>query len=167
VWVTEIIATIAYWVFAIAALAGAFGTVMARRLFHNALFLVVALSSTAAIYVLLSADFLAAVQVLVYTGAIVILLLFAIMLTPQQVELPAFAAGGQRFAAAAVSIVLFLILAGVIYSSPWPLAARPLDQPTSSQIGSAMLTTYVFPFELVSVLLLASMIGAILLARED
>jgi NADH:ubiquinone oxidoreductase subunit 6 (subunit J) len=167
VWVTEIIATIAYWVFAIAALAGAFGTVMARRLFHNALFLVVALSSTAAIYVLLSADFLAAVQILVYTGAVVILLLFAIMLTPQQVELPAFAAGGQRFAAAAVSIVLFVILAGVIYGSPWPLAALPLDQPTSSQIGTAMLTTFVFPFELVSVLLLASMIGAILLARED
>jgi NADH-quinone oxidoreductase subunit J len=165
--VTEIIASIAFWVFAIAALAGAFGTVMARRLFHNALFLVVALSSVAALYVLLSADFLAAVQVLVYTGAIVILLLFAIMLTPQQVELPVFAAGGQRFAAGAVSVVLFLILVGVIYSSPWPLAAQPLDQPTSSQIGTAMLTTYVFPFELVSVLLLASMIGAILLARED
>ncbi|HZR97687.1 MAG TPA: NADH-quinone oxidoreductase subunit J [Chloroflexota bacterium] len=164
---TEIIASIAFWVFAIAALAGAFGTVMARRLFHNALFLVVALSSTAAIYVILSADFLAAVQVLVYTGAIVILLLFAIMLTPQQVELPVFAAGGQRIAAAAVSILLFLIVAGAVFASPWPLATVPLDQPTSSQIGAAMLTTYLFPFELVSVLLVASMIGAILLARED
>ena len=130
--------------FAIAALAGAFGTVMARRLFHNALFLVVALSSTAAIYVLLSADFLAAVQILVYTGAIVILLLFAIMLTPQQVELPAFAAGGQRFAAAAVSIVLFLI-GGRDLQQPMAAcgaAARPAD---FVAIGTAMLTTYVFP----------------------
>jgi NADH-quinone oxidoreductase subunit J len=165
--VTEIIATLAFWVFAIAALGGALGTVMARRLFHNALFLVVALSSTAAIYVLLSADFLAAVQVLVYTGAIVILLLFAIMLTPQQVELPAFAAGGQRFAAGAVSVLVFVIVVSVIYTSPWPLAARPLDQATTTLIGTAMLTTYVFPFELVSVLLLGTMIGAILLARDD
>ena len=164
---TEIIAGIAFWVFAIAALAGAFGTVMARRLFHNALSLVVALSSVAALYVLLSADFLAAVQVLVYTGAIVILLLFAIMLTPQQVELPAFAAGGQRFAAGAVSVLLFLIVAGVIFSTPWPLAARPLDQATTTEIGTALLTTYVFPVELASVLLLAAMIGAILRARED
>ncbi|HLH25389.1 MAG TPA: NADH-quinone oxidoreductase subunit J [Chloroflexota bacterium] len=164
---TEIIANIAFWVFAIVALAGAFGTVMARRIFHNALFLVVALSSVAAIYVLLSADFLAAVQVLVYTGAIVILMLFAIMLTPQQVELPALAAGGQRLAAGVLSVVLFLLVTGVIYSSAWPLAARPLDQPTSMQIGAAMLTTYIFPFELASVLLVATMIGAILLARED
>src|SRR6476661_3908854 len=114
---------------------------MARRLFHNALSLVVALSSVAALYVLLSADFLAAVQVLVYTGAVVILLLFAIMLTPQQVELPAFAAGGQRVAAAIVALVLFLIIVGVVESTPWPLAAQGLDQPTSLQVGTAVLTT--------------------------
>ena len=140
---TEIIAAAAFWVFAVAALAGAFGTVMARRLFHNALSLVIALSSVAALYVLLSADFLAAVQ------------------------MPAFAAGGQRVAAGAVSLLLFRIVVGVIFRTPWPLAARPLDQPTTAQVGMAMLTTYVFPFELASVLLLAAMIGAILLARED
>ena len=164
---TEIIATIAFYVFALAAVVGGLGTVLARRIFHNALFLVVALSSIAALYVLLSADFLAAVQILVYTGAVVILLLFAIMLTPQQVELPAFAAGGQRFAAGLVSVTLFLLVVGVIFTSPWPLAARPLDQATTTQIGNAMLTTYAFPFELVSILLLGTMIGAILLARED
>jgi NADH-quinone oxidoreductase subunit J len=94
--VTDVIATIAFWVFAISAVVGALGVVAARRVFHNALFLVVALGSTAAIYVLLSADFLAAVQILVYVGAIVILMLFAIMLTPQSVELPSFAPGGQH-----------------------------------------------------------------------
>ncbi len=164
---TETIATLAFWIFSITAVVGALGVVLARRVFHSAMFLVAALGSTAAIYVLLSADFLAAAQVLVYTGAIVILLLFAIMLTPQQVELPAFAAGGQRLAAGLVSVVLFLLVVGVVFSSPWPLAAQPLDQPTSAQVGTAMLTTYVFPFELASVLLLAALIGAILLARED
>ncbi len=164
---TEIIAGIAFYVFAIVAIVGALGTVLARRIFHNALFLVVALSSTAAVYVLLSADFLAAVQVLVYTGAIVILLLFAIMLTPQQVDLPSFAPEGQRFAGALVAVVLFLIVVGAIFNSPWPRAAVPLDQPTTIQVGTAMLTTYAFPFELASLVLLAAMIGAILLARED
>jgi NADH:ubiquinone oxidoreductase subunit 6 (subunit J) len=165
--VTEIIAAIAFWVFAIGALAGALGTVMARRMFHNALYLVVALSSTAALYVLLSADFVAAVQVLIYTGAVVILVLFAIMLTPENVELPAFAAGGQQLAAGVVSVALFLIIVGVIENTPWPLKAQGLDQPTSLQVGNALVTTYVFPFELASIVLLAAMIGAILLARED
>ena len=164
---TEIIATLAYWLFALAALGGALGTVMARRLFHNALFLVVALSSTAAIYVLLSADFLAAVQILVYVGAIVILMLFAIMLTPQSVELPSFAPGGQQFAGGLVALALFGLMVGAITTGPWALAARPLDQPTSYDLGRGLLTTFVFPFELASLVLLVGMIGAILLARED
>jgi NADH-quinone oxidoreductase subunit J len=165
--VTEVIASIAFWVFAAAALVGALGTVAARRIFHNALFLVVALASVAAIYVLLSADFLAVVQILVYTGAIVILLLFAIMLTPQQVELPAFAPASHQFAAGLVSLSVFGLVVGVVLTTRWPLAAVPLDRPTTQVIGRDILTTYVFPFELVSLLLLAAMIGAILLARED
>lgn len=164
---TDVIASIAFWVFAITALVGAVGTVAARQIFHCALYLVVALASVAALYVLLSADFLAVVQVLVYTGAIVILLLFAIMLTPQQVEVPAFAPAGQQFAAWLVSAALFLLIVIVIAGSPWPLATTPLDQPTTEEIGRALLTTFVFPFELASLLLLASMVGAILLARED
>jgi NADH-quinone oxidoreductase subunit J len=165
--VTEVIAGIACWVLSITALVGAFGTVMARRIFHNALFLVVALGSVAGLYVLLSADFLAVVQILVYTGAIVILLLFAIMLTPQQVELPSFAPGGQLVAAWMVSAALFLLVVAVVLSTAWPVTPTPLDRPTTLAIGRDMLTTYAFPFELASILLLAAMIGAILLARED
>jgi NADH:ubiquinone oxidoreductase subunit 6 (subunit J) len=164
---TDVIATIAFWVFAIAAVVGALGVVAARRVFHNALFLVVALGSTAGIYVLLSADFLAAVQVLVYVGAIVILILFAIMLTPQPVELPAVAPGGQRLASILVALALFGLMAAAIANGPWTLAARPLDQPTSYDLGRGLLTTFVFPFELASLVLLVGMIGAILLARED
>jgi NADH-quinone oxidoreductase subunit J len=164
---TDVIASIAFWVFAISAVVGALGVVAARRVFHNALFLVVALSSTAAIYVLASADFLAAVQVLVYVGAIVILMLFAIMLTPVSVELPAFAPGGQRFAGALVALALFGLMVAAIANGPWSLAASPLDQPTSYDLGRGLLTTFLFPFELASLVLLVGMIGAILLARED
>ncbi len=164
---TEVIASIAFWTLAIAALGGALGTVFARRIFHCAMFLVMALASVAGIYVLLSADFLAAAQVLVYTGAIVILLLFAIMLTPQQVELPAFASLSQQFAAWLVSASLFALIVAAVLSSPWSLAVTPLDRPTTAEIGGAMLTTFVFPFELASLVLLVGMVGAILLARED
>ena len=164
---TEAIATIAFWVFAITTVVGALGVVLAKRVFHSAMFLVVALGSTAAIYVLLSADFLATVQVLVYTGAIVILVLFAIMLTPQSVELPAFAPGGQQVGGAVVALALLALVIAAIRTGPWPLAAQPLDQPTSFAIGQGFLTTFLFPFELASLVLLVAMIGAILLARED
>jgi NADH:ubiquinone oxidoreductase subunit 6 (subunit J) len=164
---TETIATIAFWVFSIATIVGGLGVVAARRVFHSALFLAVALTSTAAIYVLLSADFLAAVQILVYAGAIVILVLFAIMLTPQSVELPSFAPGGQQFAGAVMALGLLGLIVAAIATSPWPLAAQPLDTPTTGLIGTDLLTTYMFPFELASLVLLVAMIGAILLARED
>ena len=164
---TDVIAALAFYVFALTAIVGALGTVTARRVFHSALFLVLSLGSVAAIYVLLSADFVAAVQILVYSGAIMILLLFAIMLTPQAVELPALAPVGQRLAAGLVAVVLLALLVGAIFSGPWPLAATPLDRPTTQELGRAMLTTFVFPFELASIVLLVGMIGAILLARED
>ncbi len=164
---TEVVATIAFWVFAITAVVGALGVVWAKRVFHSAMFLTVALGSTAAIYVLLSADFLAAVQILVYTGAVVILVLFAIMLTPQSVELPTFAPGGQQLGGVIVALALLALMIAAITNQPWPLAAQPLDQPTSFGLGQGLLTTYLFPFELASLVLLVAMIGAILLARED
>ncbi|MBX5492694.1 MAG: NADH-quinone oxidoreductase subunit J [Chloroflexi bacterium] len=162
----EVIYTAAFYVFGAAVLVGAIGTVAARRLIHNALFLVLALASAAAIYVLLSADFVAVVQILVYTGAIMILLLFALMLTPQQVELPATAPAGQQLAAGLVAVALFALIVAAVLTGPWRQAATPLNAPTSTPLGTALLTTYVFPFELVSLVLLVALIGALLLARE-
>jgi NADH-quinone oxidoreductase subunit J len=165
--VTEVVAAGAFYVFALAALVGGLGVVSARHVVRSALFLMLALSSVAAIYVLLSADFVAAVQILIYTGAIMLLLLFAIMLTPQQVELPPFASAGQQVAAGVVAAALLALLVGTVLVTPWPLAATPLDRPTTEAIGQAMLTTFVFPFELASLVLLVGLVGALLLARED
>ena len=164
---TEVVASAAFCVFALPGVVGAVGTVAARNIVHNAVFLVLALASVAAHYVLLSADFLAAVQLLVYTGAIMILLLFAIMLTPAQVDLPAFAPGGQRFAAGLVAAALLALVVGAVFTGPWPLAREPLNVATTEALGREMLTTYVFPFELASLALLVALMGAILLARED
>ena len=83
---TDVVVSLAFYSFAILAVVGGVGVIRARRVVHSALFLVVSLASVAVLYILLSADFLFAVQVLIYVGAIMILMLFAIMLTPQQVE---------------------------------------------------------------------------------
>ena len=163
----EFIYTATFVVFGLTTLIGAIGTVAAQRLIHNALYLVVALGSVAAIYVLLSADFVAVVQILVYVGAIVILLLFAVMLTPQQVELPATAPIGQQVAAGGIASLLFALIAVAVVLGPWRQATTPLNLPTSQDIGTQLLTTYVFPFELVSLVLLVGMVGALLLAREN
>lgn len=164
---TEIWAALVFYVVAVAAVAGGLRMVTATNMVRSALSLVVALAGVAVVYLLLSADFLAMVQVLVYVGAIMILMLFAIMLTPGQVELPAIAEHGQRTAAALIALVIGAISLVAIFSQPWQLRPQPLNMPTTERIGELLMSTYVLPFEIASLLLTAGMIGAIIIARED
>jgi NADH:ubiquinone oxidoreductase subunit 6 (subunit J) len=157
-----------FYTFAALAIVGALGAVMGRRIFHSALFLTAMLGSVAATYVALGADFLAVVQILVYVGAIMVLIIFGIMLTPQNVELPEVVGGGKGAAAGAVAVVVLLASAGALLSSAWPWSnPNPIDVPTAQTIGIALLTTRGLAFEVASVLLLLAMIGAIVIARED
>ena len=140
--------------------------VFGRNIVRAAVALIFTFFGVAALYVLLDAEFLAAVQVLLYVGGITILLLFAIMLTSRisggppvindQVALSGIAAVG--------------LLVGLIYASvrgiPGVVNPPPLPE-TTPFLGRALLTTYALPFEAVSVLLLAAMVGAIILARKD
>lgn len=163
---TEVFATIAFYTFGLVSVGGAVGMVAAKRLVHSAIFLVLSFLGVAAVYFVARADFLAAVQILIYAGAIMILMLFAIMLTPRQIEL----GGGnraQRTAAGAVSLAFLGVATFALLKTNWPLAATRPDQPTTEEIGKLLLSSYVLPFELASVLLLAAMVGAILIARED
>lgn len=141
--------------------------VSARRLVHSALFLLLSFLSVAAIYLLARADFLAGVQLLIYAGAIMILMLFAIMLTPGQVEVTGPGQWGQRLAASLVAVSFLAVAAISLLRTDWPLATAQPDQPTTEAIGRLLLGSYVLPFEMASVLLLAAMVGAILIARED
>jgi len=141
--------------------------VSARRLVHSALFLVLSFLSVAAIYLLARADLLAGVQLLIYAGAVMILMLFAIMLTPGPVEMPGPAHWRQRLGAGLVAVSFLAVSVFSLLGTDWPLAATLPDQPTTESIGKLLLSSYVLPFELASVLLLAAMVGAILIARED
>ena len=142
--------------------------VTTRNVVHAVLYLVVTLAMVGGVYLILAAEFLAWVQVVIYVGAIVVLLLFSLMLTKAPIGRDALDYQ-NRAVGAVVSVVVALGLGSLILQA-WPLASTPAapSAPGGSDVlGSALFNTYVLPFEAVSFLLLAALIGAIVLARRD
>jgi NADH:ubiquinone oxidoreductase subunit 6 (subunit J) len=164
---TDVFVAIAFYATAIAMVVGAIGMVLNRDMIRSAMLLILTLGGVAAMYVLLSADFLAIAQLLVYIGAIMILMLFAIMLTPGQVDLPTGSPQAQRISAALIAIAVGALSVWVVLTTPWNLRSVPLNTQTAEQIGNLLLTTYVLPFWIASVLLTVGLIGAIVIAREE
>jgi len=166
--------SIAFFIVSILAIGGALGVVLSRNLIHGALFLIVSLFGGAGMFVLLSAPFLAAVQVLVYIGAIAILIIFAVMLTRSMTSMRE-VFNSQWWASAVVGVLLFaLLLVGVIipvFGPSAPLTAQPPSELTATTVdlGVALVSGngYVLPFEVASLLLTAAMIGAIVIARDS
>lgn len=166
--------TIAFFVFTLFILGGALGVVTSRNLIHSALYLVLSLFGVAGFFVLLSAPFLAAVQVLVYIGAIAILIIFAVMLTRGMTALREIR-NQQWWLAAIVGVLLFVVLAAGVILPVWGndglLGSRPVSDvvATTADLGVALVdgNQYVLPFEVASLLLTAAMIGAIVVARDD
>jgi NADH-quinone oxidoreductase subunit J len=160
--------TIQEWIFAILAVTGsvaALRLVTAKNVVHAALYLVVTLAAVGAVYLLLAAEFVAWVQVLIYVGAIVVLLLFSLMLTRAPIGREALD-NQQRGIAALVGAG---ILAGLGFLIQDAFSGQEIELAPSftAQIGNELFSTYVLPFEVVSFLLLAALIGAIVLARKD
>jgi NADH-quinone oxidoreductase subunit J len=141
--------------------------VLARNLVHCAIALVFAFFGIAGLFVLLDAEFLAATQVLLYVGGITILLLFAIMLTSRISARGVKVMNEQVGIAALVVLAIFGLMAFANLKG-FPAVVPPLTMPdNTASIGKLLLTTYVLPFEVVSLLLLAAMVGAIILARRE
>jgi NADH:ubiquinone oxidoreductase subunit 6 (subunit J) len=145
----------------------ALGVVTLRNLFHCALCLAAALIGTAAIYLALSADFLAGVQILLYVGAVVTLIIFAIMLTEHLAGKTVRQNNSQSLPAVIGLAAFVAILAVVIVKTPWPLHAASHAKISVMEIGQALMGTYVFPFEVISVILIAALIGAVVIAKKD
>jgi NAD(P)H-quinone oxidoreductase subunit 6 len=164
---SEVYVAIVFYATAIAMVIGGIGMVLNRDMIRSAMLLILTLGGVAVMYVLLSADFLAITQVLVYVGAIMILMLFAIMLTPGQVDLPAGSPQAQRISAALTALAVGALSVGVVLTTPWNLRSIPLNTQTAEQLGNLLLTTYVLPFWIASVLLTVGLIGAIVIAREE
>ncbi len=161
-----IISQLLFFLIAALTLTAAFATVLLRNVFHAGLALVGTFFGVAAIYLMLEAEFLAVVQILVYIGAIAVLILFAIMLTRSLMKNEDSNINKQWAWVAGVIVTLFLGMFLVILQVPWQINPTAVYTDLVPHLGTALLTTYVLPFEIVSVLLLAALIGAFIIARE-
>ena len=158
---------IAFWVMTVLVLGGGIGVVSSKNLFHSALFLILSLFGVSGYFVLLSAGFLAVVQVMVYAGAIAVLILFAIMFSREPME-RASQANHQWWLSLPMAILLFAVLVGVIGLVAWPTEGGPepaTAATTIQQLGVAFLGSYLIPFMVISIVLSVALIGAIILAR--
>lgn len=157
---------IAFWILAVVGVIAALAVVLLGDVFRAALSLVLCFLTVAGIYITLSADFLAAVQVLIYVGAISVLIILAIMLTREvqrgspanRLRIPAF-------------IVAILFFGGVTYAllnTTWQVSATPPLEPTTPAIAGLLFSEggFILPVEIAPILLLAAIIGAIVLVRE-
>ena len=162
------VGTVGFWVGAIASIAAAWMMVVSiKNLVRAALALTTVLGGVAIMYAILGADFLAITQLVVYVGAIMVLIIFAIFMTPGQVDVPGLVGRGQNIGALLVSLGIGVVSVVVVVTTPWKIRDSLLDIPTAESIGGLMLTRYVLPFEIASLLLTVALIGAIVVARED
>jgi NADH-quinone oxidoreductase subunit J len=158
-----------FLVLAVIAIGSAVGLIVRKNPIHGALFLVVNLGTVAVLYLTLGAEFLAAAQVIVYAGAIMVLFVFAIMvLIPGKEETGPDPRRRARLVALPVGALLFVQLVVVVaaHRPGTPRTAEATGAGTVEAIGRLLFTDYLFPFELTSVLLLAAMVGVLLLARR-
>jgi len=153
-----------FWIMTVFTIGGAIGVVASRKLFHSGLYLVLSFFGVAGYYVLLSAGFMAVVQLMVYAGAIAILILFAIMFSRRPMAAES-QANRQWQLGLPLALLLFVILVVVAGSAVWPVSGAEPTADTVQQLGIAFLGSYLIPFEVVSVLLSVALIGAIILAR--
>lgn len=157
----------AFAILTLVTLASAAVVVTSRNIVRSALSLVPTFLGVAGLYILLQAEFVAGIQVLIYAGAITVLILFVIMLTEggtgvrirqtnEQVPLGALAAGA-----------LAVVLVGVMVATPWPSMGGVMPQYNAAPIGTAFMTSQILVFEVTSLVLLVALIGAIVIARRE
>jgi len=166
----ELVRPLVFYLLSFITLASAVLVVMRRNIFHSALFLILALFGVAGLFITLDAEFLAVVQVLVYIGAIAILIIFAIMLT-RRIQDPLVRQTTRSYILGAFigALILFFLIFALMQIPPsgiFPPSETQSTEPTYS-LGELMMTKYLLPFEVVSVLLVSALVGAIVIARKE
>jgi len=138
-----------------------------RTLIYSAFALLAMLFGSAVIFGMLSADFVAVTQLLVYVGGILILILFAVMLTADIDRMNITNRSVHYKAAAPLALGLLLFMWAILPGASWRVVAEPVSQSVVAPIGNALLQEYLLPFEVISVLLLAALVGAVVLVRRE
>jgi NADH-quinone oxidoreductase subunit J len=160
--------TIIFYFFAVMTLGAACVVVFSRNIVRAAFSLLFTFFGVAGIYVFLLADFIAITQLLIYVGGILVLILFGVMLTSSQIQVDIKSGTIQTLPAVIIIAAISGTLIGVFWSTDWKLALQlqTVDK-TAPQIGELLLTKYLLPFEIASVVLLVALIGAAMIARRE
>jgi NADH-quinone oxidoreductase subunit J len=160
------VSSIVFWLLAVLTVGAALAVVVLRDVFRAALSLVLLFLTIAVLYITLYADFLAVVQILIYVGAISILIIVAVMLTREVWH--GSPPGKLRIPALVVSLLLLGTMVFTLVSTQWETSGEPPQQPTTAAIGTNLFSQggFILPVEISAVLLLAAILGAIVLMRE-
>ncbi|HLN86045.1 MAG TPA: NADH-quinone oxidoreductase subunit J [Candidatus Limnocylindrales bacterium] len=161
------ISTAVFYLIALVTVGSAGMVALSRNIIYSAFSLLGTFMGVAGLYVFLGADFVAAVQLLIYVGGILVLILFAVMLTHRitDVEITNRAAG--RIPALLVVALFLVLVIQIVKETPWARAKEVVYAATTASIGDAFLYEYLLPFELASLVLLGAMIGAVVLSRKE
>lgn len=163
---SDAVFAVAFYAFSAVTILAALGVVLKKNIVHSALLLILAFVGVAGIYVLLQADFIAFVQILVYAGAVAILVAFGVMLTRRGDIRESNLFNKQKWPALFVVAGVFAVIYALLSQTNWgPLAAAGPEDSTGI-IATLMLTDFVVPFETAAILLTVAMLGAIVIAKE-
>ena len=161
------LADLVFYLIAGVTIVSAAGVAFSRNIVYSALALLGTFGGVVGIYFYLAADFVAVVQLLVYIGGILVLVIFAVMLTHRIADVTVSNRSVAPLPAFAIIALVFIAMVRAIATATWHVAEKETVQPTTYAIGDAFLGNYVLPFELASLVLLAAIIGAIVLSRKE
>ncbi len=164
----KIIYQVTFYLLAFQAIFSSLMVVTLRNLVHNVIFLASTMLSVAGLFLFLNAEFLAMVQVFLYVGGVTVLFLFAVMLTYGIGDIKIIQTNNLKLPAGLVMLGIFGVLSTIVFKTTFVISRGNLtDGDVTNSLGVSLLTKYVLPFEIVSLLLLMAMIGAIILAKEE
>ncbi|MBI3788939.1 MAG: NADH-quinone oxidoreductase subunit J [Ignavibacteriales bacterium] len=159
---------LAFYFFTLITLASASVVVFSKNIVHSAFALLFTFFGVAGLYVLMMADFLAITQILIYIGGIMVLVLFGVMLTNRTIDVQIRTRNIQTFPALLIVAALAGTLIGIFWSTDWKISPMAVGfEKTAPAIGKMLLTSYLLPFEIASIVLLVALIGAAMIARRE
>lgn len=158
---------LAFWTLAVVLVGSGLAVVLSTNLFHAVLWLALSLTGTAGVFLLLDAEYLAAVQLLLYAGGIITIVVFAIVVTERLVGQTLTQTNSRLVGGTIVSVGLLALIVRAVSRHPLGATRPAMTGDLTRTLGEALLTRYVLPFELLAVLMLAALLGATYFARPD
>ena len=156
-----------FYVVAALTVAGAAAVALSSNILYSAIGLLMALLGAGSLYVFLQADFVAVTQLLIYIGGVLVLILFAVMLTNRITEVNVSNTSFGAVGGAALFVTVAPVLLAVAMLTPWPARVPQTVTATAATIGNGFLTKWLLPFEVASLVLLATLVGAVVIARKE